>query len=76
VRFISFIFRRVAKRDVIAAFRTGEPAFDAINEATATLQEYIQQDVINKGQYTTYLFIERERNKPWRCQLPLHMPMQ
>jgi len=60
---VSFTFRRVFKSDRTLLFRTGELAFDDINNETGSLGEYIQDDTITKGLYTTFIFIENKEQK-------------
>lgn len=46
------------KLDASTRFVTGEAAFDDFNKRTESLHEYVLEDTISAGPYTTYLFIE------------------
>lgn len=46
-------------QDASIFFMTGEAAFDDINKTTKSLKEYIVEDIISAGPYTTYLFVEK-----------------
>ncbi|MBN2151565.1 MAG: hypothetical protein JW839_08975 [Candidatus Lokiarchaeota archaeon] len=41
------------------AFKTGLLAFDELNAASGTLMEYIAQDEVQGGKYTTFVLLEK-----------------
>ncbi len=57
-----FIFRRISEKDVRLEFITGNKAFDELN-SDKTLRTYLEQDILRKGEYLTYLLFELEEQQ-------------
>lgn len=57
---ISFCFKRISEKLKAYPFKTGEKAFDKLNEASGTLEAYYKEDIVGSGDYTTYLFTEEQ----------------
>jgi len=57
-----FIFRRITQEDIQFKLKTGNKAFDEY-APNGSLENYIKEDIIRSGQFSTYLLLEQEDSK-------------
>ena len=51
--------RRISEKDLSLSFITGNEAFDELNP-DGTLKNYLEQEILSRGEYLTYLLFEIE----------------
>ncbi|MHA1492249.1 MAG: hypothetical protein ACTSRI_21680 [Promethearchaeota archaeon] len=56
-----FIFRRITNSDSKLTFSTGDSVFNDINP-DGTLGPYVNADIINRGDYFTYLLLRKNED--------------